>query len=323
MRSFRWWLIFIAVMCVVPLFVPSGIIRFLIYANFVAIWAMSWDILSGYTGYVSFGHPFIIGTAGYATAILTHQFGFPLYGSMALGVLIGVGAGMAFFLPALRVRGPYFALVTLALMDLAHRLVIAVRPDVTGGTRGIVGLPVVVQGAFPGFYMSLGAMLAIAIGLWYVARSDIGTLLRAIHMDEDVVATEGFSTLKYKMVAFLLSAVVASIGGVLYTHYLGSISPRGVFGTDVLFMILVAALVGGQNSIIGPIAGAYFVIFLLEMARPFLPGESRFIFYAVTALAVYVFRPTGFYGIATDIGSWFRKRRRRKQYGQVTGSAGP
>lgn len=314
-RSLRWWLIFIAVMCVLPLFAPSGVVRFLVFANFIAIWAMSWDILSGYTGYFSFGHPFLIGIAGYTTAILTHEFGFPLYGSMALGVLAGVGAGMAFFLPALRVRGPYFALVTLALMNLAHRLVIAIRPDVTGGTRGITGLPLVVSGAIPSFYMSLGAMLAIAIGLWYVARSDIGTLLRAIHMDEDVVRTEGFSTLKYKLLAFILSAVAASIGGVLYTHYLGTISPEGIFGIDMLFMILVAALIGGQNSIIGPIIGAYFIIILLELSRPFFPGESRFLLYSVIALSVYVFRPRGFYGIIQDVGNWFRGRRKGKQYG--------
>lgn len=314
-RSLRWWLIFIAVMCVLPLFAPSGVVRFLVFANFIAIWAMSWDILSGYTGYFSFGHPFLIGIAGYTTAILTHEFGFPLYGSMALGVLAGVGAGMAFFLPALRVRGPYFALVTLALMNLAHRLVITIRPDVTGGTRGITGLPLVVSGAIPSFYMSLGAMLAIAIGLWYVARSDIGTLLRAIHMDEDVVRTEGFSTLKYKLLAFILSAVAASIGGVLYTHYLGTISPEGIFGIDMLFMILVAALIGGQNSIIGPIIGAYFIIILLELSRPFFPGESRFLLYSVIALSVYVFRPRGFYGIIQDVGNWFRGRRKGKQYG--------
>lgn len=316
MRSLRWWLIFIAVMCVLPLFVPAGVVRFLVFANFIAIWAMSWDILSGYTGYFSFGHPFLIGIAGYTTAILTHQFGFPLYASMALGVLVGVGAGMAFFFPALRVRGPYFALVTLALMDLAHHLVIAIRPDVTGGTRGITGLPLVVQGGVPGFYMSFSVMSAIAIGLWYVARSDIGTILGAIHMDEDVVEGAGLSTLRFKLLAFVLCAVVASIGGVFYTHYLGTISPEGIFGMDMLFMILIAALIGGSGSIIGPIIGAYFIIILLEVARPFFPGESRFVLYAGLTLGIYFFRPRGFYGIIQDIVNWYRaKRRKGVQYG--------
>ena len=154
-RSLRWWLIFIAVMCVLPLFAPSGVVRFLVFANFIAIWAMSWDILSGYTGYFSFGHPFLIGIAGYTTAILTHEFGFPLYGSMALGVLAGVGAGMAFFLPALRVRGPYFALVSLAFMEILHRLVIAIRPEFTGGDRGLPNQPAVFIGAIPNYYRTL------------------------------------------------------------------------------------------------------------------------------------------------------------------------
>ena len=316
MRSWRWWLIFAAVMCVIPLLTPTGYVRIFVFANFIAIWAMSWDILTGYTGYFSFGHPFLIGTAGYTTALLTYHLDFPVYASMALGVLVAVGAGMAFFLPALRAKGPYFALVTLALMSLTYHLVIAVRPDVTGGTRGLTGLPLVVQGAIPGFYMSFALMFAIAIGLWYVARSDIGALLRAIHMDEDVVATEGFSTLKYKLVAFILSAVTAGIGGVFYTHYLGSISPGGIFSVDLLYMIIIAALIGGQNSIIGPIIGGYFVVFLLELARPYLVGEWRFLLYTVLALVVYVYRVRGFYGMVADIGNWVRGRAGgSKQYG--------
>jgi branched-chain amino acid transport system permease protein len=96
---------------------------------------------------------------------------------------------------------------------------------------------------------------------------------------------------------------------------LGTISPEGIFGIDMLFMILVAALIGGQNSIIGPIIGAYFIIILLELSRPFFPGESRFLLYSVIALSVYVFRPRGFYGIIQDVGNWFRGRRKGKQYG--------
>jgi len=262
-KSLFGWSIFIVVMGALPFFAPTGVVRFLVFANFIAIWAMSWDIISGYTGYISFGHPFLIGVAGYTTAILTRVLGFPLYESMALGVLVGVVAGMAFLFPALRVRGPYFCLVTLALMVLVHRLVITIRPDLFGGSRGLIGLPLVVVGAVPSYYLSLGVMLAVAIGLFYVARSDIGTILRAIRDDEDVVESQGFSTTKYKLFAFTLSALTASIGGVFYTHYLGTVSPEGIFGVDLLFMILIAAVIGGQNSIIGPIIGAYFIIIFL------------------------------------------------------------
>ena len=310
-RSLRWWLIFIGVMCILPLFVPPGYIRICIFANFLAIFAMSWDILSGYTGYVSFGHPFLIGVASYATAMLCAHLGLPLYATMPIGVGVGLGAGIFFFLPGLRLRGNYFCLVTLAYMIVVHHLVIAVRPDLTGGTRGLTGLPAVVIGATPNFYVSLLLMFAIAIGLWYVARSDIGRVLNAIRMDEDAVTTSGLSTLRFKLIAFTLSAVTASIGGVFYTHYLGSISPEGMFSVSFLVSIIISALIGGQNTIVGPIMGAYFLTFLLEGLRPYIAGTPRFLIYSAIALGIYVYNSRGFYGIIQDVANWYRERRRR------------
>ena len=87
-KSLPWWLLFAVIMSIMPLLVSSGSLRIFIFANFIAIFAMSWDILSGYTGYISFGHPFLIGIAGYGSAILTTQLAAPLYVSMPLAVLL-------------------------------------------------------------------------------------------------------------------------------------------------------------------------------------------------------------------------------------------
>lgn len=322
-RSLMGWLIFIGVMSILPAFLPSSYIRICIFANFLAIFAMSWDILSGYTGYVSFGHPFLIGMAGYTTAFLSHQGGFqpphlvlPLYATIPIGVGVGVGAGMLFFLPGLRLRGNYFCLITLAYLIVVHHLVIAIRPDLIGGTRGMTGLPSVVMGATPNFYLSLALMFSIAIGLWYVSRSDIGHVFNAIRMDEDVVSTTGLSTLKFKLIAFTLSALTASIGGAFYTHYVASIAPESIFSVTFLLSIIVAALIGGQNSIIGPIIGAYFLTFLLEGLRPYIAGTPRFLIYSAIALGLYVYKVRGFYGIIQDVANWYRERRRKGvQYG--------
>ncbi len=102
---------------------------------YLAIFAMSWDILSGRTGYISFGHPFLIGIGAYATAILSHRFDVPVMYSIPLAVVITMVGGVIFFLPALRIRGSYFALVTLAFMELIYQLTQVIRPDLTGGTR--------------------------------------------------------------------------------------------------------------------------------------------------------------------------------------------
>jgi len=322
-KSLRWWLIGIAVMCVLPLFVPASVTRLLIMAAYLAIFAMSWDIMSGYTGYVSFGHPFLIGLAAYGSALLSHQGGFqpphivlPLYATIPLGVALAVGGGMLFFLPSMRVKGPYFSLISLAFMEILHRVIIAIHPEYTGGDRGLPRIPAVVLGAVPNYYLSLGLMFAIAIGLWYVGRSNTGNILKAIHMDEDVVEASGISTYRFKRFAFLLSAVTAGIGGTFYTHYLQSISPRRAFSGVFLLDIIISAVIGGMGTIVGPMFGGYFLTFILEYLRPYLFGQWRLFAYAVVAIFIVIYKPRGFTGIAQDVANWFRTRKRRSaQYG--------
>jgi len=310
-------------MCVLPLFIPSGVTRLLIMASYLAIFAMSWDMMSGYTGYVSFGHPALIGLAGYVTAFLSHQEGFqpphiilPLYLTMPLGIAAAVGGGMLFFLPSMRVRGPYFALVSLAFMELLHRLIIAIRPEFTGGDRGLPNLPSVVMGAIPNYYLSLGLMFTTAIGLWYVTRSNVGNILKTIRMDEDVVEASGISTYRFKRFAFLLSSVTAGLGGVFYTHYLASINPRRAFSAILLLDIIISAVIGGMGTIVGPMFGGYFLTFILEYLRPYLFGQWRLLAYALVAIFIVIYRPRGFVGIGEDIVNWFRTRMRKgEQYG--------
>jgi branched-chain amino acid transport system permease protein len=261
------------------------------------MFAMSWDILSGRTGYISFGHPFLIGIAGYTTAMLTYHLNWPLYITIPTAVVTTMIGGTLFFLPALRIRGTYFALVTLAFMELMYHSMQVVQPKLTGGTRGLSGLPTLVSGAVPNYYLSFLVMFAIGVGLWLLIRTRLGIALSAIRMDEDAVRSSGLNTTRLKLFAFMVSAMVAGIAGALYTHYLGSISPRGIFEINFLFTILVAALLGGAGTIIGPIIGAYFLTFLLELLRPYIPGAGRYLIYGVIALVLYYYVPKGLYSL--------------------------
>ena len=291
------WLAFGVAMCVLPAFVSTGTVRILIFANFLAIFAMSWDVISGRTGYISFGHPFLIGIAAYTTAMLSYHLDTPLYLSIPAGVLMTLVGGTLFFLPALRIRGTYFALVTLAFMELMYQLTQVIAPKVTGGTRGLSGLPSLVSGAIPNYYLTFGLTFAIGLTLWLLLRTRMGAALGAIRMDEGAVAASGLSTIRLKLFAFMTSAAVAGIGGAFYVHYLGSIAPRGLFDINFLFTILVAALLGGSATIAGPILGAYFLTFLLEYLRPLLPGPERYVIYGTIALVVYVLEPRGLHAI--------------------------
>ena len=295
------WLAFGVAMCLIPLFATTGTVRILIFAHFLAMFAMSWDIISGRTGYISFGHPFLIGIAAYTTAMLTYHLDTPLYLSIPAAVLMTMLGGTLFFLPALRIRGTYFALVTLAFMELMYQLTQVIAPKITGGTRGLSGIPSLLSGAVPNYYLTFGVMFAIGLGLWFLVRTRIGTALSAIRMDEEAVAASGLSTIRLKLFAFMTSAAVAGVGGALYVHYLGSIAPRGLFDINFLFTILVAALLGGSSTIFGPIMGAYFLTFLLEYLRPFVPGPERYMIYGIIALLVYVIEPRGLHRIAATV----------------------
>ncbi len=300
------WLSLIVVMVVLPEFVSKGTLRTIIFANFLAIFAISWDVLSGRTGYISFGHPFLIGIGAYASAILTKRFDVPIEYAIPIAVLLTMVGGFIVFLPALRIRGSYFALVTLAFMELIYQLVQVIRPDLTGGTRGMSGIQTLTRGAVDGYYMSASLLLAIALSMWLLMKTQLGTALSAIGMNEESVLGSGLSTTKLKLFAFLTSAFIAGLGGAFYVHYLGSLAPRALFDINFLFTIIVAALIGGSSTIIGPMIGAFFLTFLLEYLRPILPGAERYFVYGLIALVLYMWQPKGLYEIFMNI--WRRLR---------------
>ena len=300
------WAIFAALLALLPLVASSGTLRIFIMAFYLAIFAMSWDFLSGRTGYISFGHPFLIGIGSYATAILSYRYGWPIALSIPVAVVVTMVAGTLFFLPALRIRGSYFALVTLAFMEMTYRLTQVIRPDLTGGTRGISGLPSITTGAFNNYYLALVLMLVIAVSLWALSRTRLGLALSAIGMDEDAVRGSGLDATKLKLFAFMTSAFVAGVGGAFYVHYLQSIAPRALFDINFVFTIIVSVLIGGAGTIIGPIIGAFFLTFLLEYLRPVFPGTERYFIYGIIALLLYVYRPKGIVAIIEEL--WQRWR---------------
>lgn len=294
---FALWGAFIAGLALLPELVSKGTLRTIIFANYLAIFAISWDVLSGRTGYISFGHPFLIGIGAYTTAILTKRFDVPVEISIPAAVVVTMIGGLIVLLPALRVRGSYFAMITLAFMELMYQLVQVIRPDLTGGTRGMSGVPTLTRGAVNGFYLSAFLMVSVALSMWLLMRTRLGTALSAIGMNEESVRGSGLSATKLKMVAFLLSAAIAGLGGAFYIHYLGTIAPRALFEINFAFTIIVAALIGGASTIVGPVIGAFFLTFLLEYLRPVLPGAERYLIYGGVALLLYMYQPRGIYEI--------------------------
>jgi branched-chain amino acid transport system permease protein len=240
-------------------------ITILTLANFFAVFAMSWDILSGYTGQISFGHTFFIGAAGYTSALLNIYLHLPLWLTIPAGVIAAVLMGLLVAVPALRLRGPYFSLVTLILPIVALKFIL-VFSSFTGGELGKYGLTPLssAQGFIPfqrvNYFYSLGLMIFVALGLLLIARSKIGKIFEAIRESEEAVEAAGIDTSKYKILSFIISAFVAGLGGAFYVHYWESLIPSTILSLTLSVELIIAAVVGGMGTIIGPIVGSYFFI---------------------------------------------------------------
>ncbi|HIC96090.1 TPA: branched-chain amino acid ABC transporter permease [Candidatus Bipolaricaulota bacterium] len=316
-----------------------------ILANYLAVFAMSWDILSGYTGQISFGQAFFIGAAGYTGGLANVGWGWPLFLSIPLGIFVAVLLGLLVGLPTLRLRGAYLALVTLFLPILGMKLVSIERfAGITGGGLGRAGLTPLAAVALRDFngngridradillryakvqridyYYSLGLMVLVACLLLWLARSKVGKVFEAIREDEEAVEAAGINTAKYKILAFLISSGVAGLGGAFYAHYWQSLVPSEMLSLDLSLKVIIAAVFGGMGTILGPILGAYSLILGKELLLQVLPfsvsgslpaGWTSTIFLALLLLVLRFARR----GVLPMAFTPFGSRRRRGQGGR-------
>jgi len=275
-----------------------NLLTILTMANIWAVFAVSWDILSGYTGQISFGHAFFIGVGGYVSALcsiaLTPHVPMPwlVVASILLAGAAAALGGVLLALPAVRLHGPYLSLMTLVAAAVAERVVRILKLQSTGAEGAITGLPNF--GFVPNQVFSYSAAFVLAISLLLVilARSRIGKIFQAIRESEQAAAAAGINTAKYKILAFAVSGFVAGAAGAFYAHYLGSVAPASHFLLDISVFCIVASVLGGMGTIIGPLAGSYLYILIQENFRPL--GSWRFLALFLVALGVLFFLPRGY-----------------------------
>lgn len=267
----------------------------LILANIWAILAMSWDILSGYTGQISFGHSFFFGLGGYTTAMMSVLYGLHPALIVVLSGLVAALGGLIVAAPALRLRGPYLSLMTLVAALGLDRLMRLLKPQI--GIPGAEGAILCIPQCFLTFdvrlkyYYALGLMIVIAAALFALARSRIGLTFEAIRDDEEATQAAGINTAKYKTLAFGVSGFVAGISGSFYVYHIGSASPASLLDLERSIEAIVASVIGGMGTIFGPVVGGYFLILTREYFRPL--QAWRFFALFTLALLILYFIPRG------------------------------
>jgi len=300
-------LIFLVLLFLVPLFTQQPyILRTLIYANMFVIFAVSWDFISGYTGQINFGHALFFGVAAYTTALLNTHLGWQPWATIPIGALGAVIAGVLMCLPALRLRGPYLSLVTLAFPLILLGIIFSFT-DFTGGELGISGLDRISESKTVDFYVSALVMIVSVFIMWKLtdARSSLvrtGLIFHAIREDEIAARASGINTIRYKLLAFAVGGFFAGIAGGFYAHFMRIAGPS-TLELALSFQAIIWTVFGGIVSIYGPFVGVYLLYPLMEFLR--VIPEVRYIIFAGIVILILLFMPEG-------IAVWIRDKIERQ-----------
>jgi branched-chain amino acid transport system permease protein len=266
----------------------------------------AWNILGGYGGYLNFGMVTFFGTGAYASAILFHYFGLspfltaPFAGAAAAiaGVLIGI--------PTLRIRGAYFALVTMIITFAVQVLVLNL--PITQGALGIymqpVGLtPLGVERLF--YFIFLGLAVGVTALVYAIERSNIGWALVAIREDEDAAEIIGVRTTEVKWLANALTCFIAGVVGGLYAQRILYIEPTGTFSFDISLNVVLMAVIGGPGTWQGPLIGAPLVLLVADALRVTFTSEVNRVIFSIVVIVIALFIPGGVMGV---LQRWRRRR---------------
>jgi len=282
--------VFILGLLLLPLFTQDPyLLRILILTSIFAIFAASWDLLSGFTGQMNFGHALFFGVAAYTTALLNLNAHVPPWGSIPLGALGAVLAGLIIGIPCLRLKGAYLALTTLAFPIILMGIVFAI-PDITGGELGVSGLDRLSGSRLRDYYIIIVIMLGLSTIMWKITDSKTGIIFHAIREDELAVRAAGINTTRYKLLAFCLSGFFAGIAGGLYTHIMRIAGPS-TLEISLSFQVIIWSVFGGIVSIYGPIAGVFILFPLTEFLR-ILP-KIRMLLFGFIVLLTLLYMPEG------------------------------
>ena len=305
--SYRTWFVsavIVAALIVIPQVASSYITYVIVLAMLFSILTASFDLMTGYTGPLSFCHAAFYGIGAYTSALLTLRTGMSFWLALPISAVGVFLFSAAIGYPALKLRGHYFAVTSFFFGHFIYLVFMNAIP-LTNGPMGLRDIrpPENILGINFGsmnsnYYLILFFGILIVVFLSLLVRSGIGRYLIAIRENEDLAEAIGINTTFYKVLSFGISGGLAGIAGSLFAHFFRLLHPS-TFAWMTSEMVVIMALVGGTGTLIGPIIGAGVVTFFLEQMR-FAP-ELRYVTWAAMLIAVLIIEPKGLMGIVSRI----------------------
>ena len=318
-KTVKWilWVLIVAFLVFYPrlfgIYFTNVFVTFAIFS----LYAVSFNLLLGYTGLLSFGHAMYFGAGGYATALaLSHIEGLPLLVALLIGFFGAVLLALILCPIVVRVSGAAFAMLHLAFGQLMYVLALKLR-GITGGEDGIGGFPIPPLN-IPGvvsidmtdplkFYYFAVAVLGVSLWtLWFFTKTPFGQIMVSIRDNANRVEYMGFKVPHTKAVIYAFSGGFAGVAGSIYALFQNLISADGALHIMNSFSPILITMVGGVASFFGPICGAAIFGILDELTTRYT--ERVELVYGVILIVVIMYFPMGFMGLLRFIkGKWFSK----------------
>jgi len=282
----------------------------MIFAGIYCLITIGLSILMGYGGQISLGQAAFYGIGAYVSGILTAKYGLNPWACMLIGAVVAAGVALLIGAPSLKLRGHYLAMATLAFGIIIF-IVFNEEIEWTGGPDGMTGIPGLSLFGFEFdsiekyYYLVWAIVFAAFIFTINVIQSGTGRALRAIHVSESAANAMGVDISRLKIIIFIYSAILASLGGSLYAHYMNFINPT-TFDLFFSIKLLIMIALGGMHDIWGAIIGAILITFLsFEWLHYF--EEFEIIVYGAILLLITIFLPHGLVGVPGIVKSWLRR----------------
>lgn len=271
-----------------PLFLDLYWQRVLCAAGIYSLLALGFDFLAEFVGLVCLGGAFFIGAGGYISGILNAYFGLPPLVCIPIATVTGAMISTFILIPALRLRGIYFAIVSFMFPLFAVYIIVAL--SAFGGTEGISALDNI-----PNQWVEVYLILIIVLISLFILRrlinEDTGLILRAIKDNDQGAKASGINITTYKIKAVFIAALIGCFGGAYLTHLYGWLG-ISLFGMDFSILPIAATVMGGMGTLTGGVLGALFLTPLSEALRGF--GQLRVVLYCLILLLFIVYKPEGF-----------------------------
>lgn len=260
-----------------------------------AILAQGTNLIMGTAGQASFAHTAFFGLGAYTTAVLSTKFDFPVWATLPIALCLSYVVGSLLAYPALRVKGFYLALVTLALSEI-FTSVVGEMPGVLGGTEGITGIPPFGFGEWSAddrlskFYIVWAGAVLAALSLERLGASHFGRIARSLRDSEMGATAVGINLVAAKVRVFAVSAVYMGFAGFLYAHFMQYISPTS-FGLNITILVVSMVVVGGLGDTMGVLVGALVLSLLPQWTRDYVGLEP--LIYGGLLVGIIILLPEG------------------------------